>query len=728
MKNLEVYLRHQIELTKEFSVIISQLSDLSTQEKELLYLENKNSIQEINLENEEVVNKLNNEFQLMRKRIDSIRFPENKNKDKIQKLYETLNNLESNVKKLEKEAALLNNKDKSIDEEKGKVNALKEQFKVLKKDFTPKEKSKRFEFRLGTGVLSLIGIVFILVSLSTFGKYVYVSYMSDLMKGVFLFAVSLGVLGAGELYFNKKNYKFSRGITSLGVAAMYVSTIVNYLVLHNIGGTSALVLTFIITGVSIYISYRHSSSLIRIVSLIGGYICLVPLEEVTITQSYIIMTILMCIHTLNIVLPLKTEKSQISIASYEFYTLLLGLFSTLGISWSMEANIQSIFLLITTFIYSVMFIRVSRVVESKKLSGGMLLYFVVCLFVEVFRYDNPNIAIVLSYLVIGAVVFRMLLKYESRWVGYSANVIVILIYIYHLNNIYREVSALVVLALITLLLFIKEKNFYLKSTLIILILLSMIHYWVSVPEVISYIYLIIFALVLYVSAEYKDSFIIIAFKYYVLLAVLFGADRLLIDLKVPSDTIDAILICAALIYILLINNVERLKHDSIKETNLTTLIFLMIFCIYVGFYGEMYFYFSTLIILFILVFMINEDYLSAEGVLLNKNLMYSIFATYTSLRLSLVINIETEYSYLLTSILFMLVALLSVWYGFKVNELKLRKYGLGLAFVTCGKIILVDFYSFNFITKTLVFLIVGLIALGISYTYSKLEKEHQNKE
>ena len=86
-----------------------------------------------------------------------------------------------------------------------------------------------------------------------------------------------------------------------------------------------------------------------------------------------------------------------------------------------------------------------------------------------------------------------------------------------------------------------------------------------------------------------------------------------------------------------------------------------------------------------------------------------------------------EFKQLLLSTSLMLVALGSVFLGFKINNSKLRKYGLILSLITCAKLMLVDFYSFNFIIKTLVFMIVGVIALIISYTFSKLEKEYKNK-
>ena len=76
----------------------------------------------------------------------------------------------------------------------------------------------------------------------------------------------------------------------------------------------------------------------------------------------------------------------------------------------------------------------------------------------------------------------------------------------------------------------------------------------------------------------------------------------------------------------------------------------------------------------------------------------------------------------------MIIAFANVWIGFKINIPEVRKYGLILSLIVCSKLIFVDFYSYNFIVKTGLFLVIGIVALIISYVYSKLEQELKNKD
>ena len=78
-------------------------------------------------------------------------------------------------------------------------------------------------------------------------------------------------------------------------------------------------------------------------------------------------------------------------------------------------------------------------------------------------------------------------------------------------------------------------------------------------------------------------------------------------------------------------------------------------------------------------------------------------------------------------VVLMTIAFANVWTGFKINILEVRKYGLILSLIVCSKLILVDFYLYNFVIKTGLFLI-GIVALAISYVYSKLEQELKLKE
>ena len=260
--------------------------------------------------------------------------------------------------------------------------------------------------KIGVGALNLVGIILILISLSTFGRYVYVNFMSKEMKGVTLFVIPTLILLAGELYFSKKNYKFSKGITALGISGLYTAVIINYLVLDNLTGISALVITAIISGGAIYLSYKKESNLLRIVTLIGAYICLVPVGAISVQQSYIIVIILALINILNIYFPLQAIKNKDINISFEFYTSMLALFSTVIIGVSFDEDVQILLLITITVIYSVQFMLTCKEKESILNSVGLLLYFLIYPLVTLGIYWNSAIWYVplVAYCIIGIVI------------------------------------------------------------------------------------------------------------------------------------------------------------------------------------------------------------------------------------------------------------------------------------------------------------------------------------
>lgn len=82
------------------------------------------------------------------------------------------------------------------------------------------------------------------------------------------------------------------------------------------------------------------------------------------------------------------------------------------------------------------------------------------------------------------------------------------------------------------------------------------------------------------------------------------------------------------------------------------------------------------------------------------------------------------------SILLMVIALGCVGIGFKIRSRAERVCGLTMAAFVCLKLVLYDFREVEIMYRVLVFLVVGIIALLISFIYVRLEKntERQKEE
>lgn len=79
------------------------------------------------------------------------------------------------------------------------------------------------------------------------------------------------------------------------------------------------------------------------------------------------------------------------------------------------------------------------------------------------------------------------------------------------------------------------------------------------------------------------------------------------------------------------------------------------------------------------------------------------------------------------SIALMVVAVIAIIVGFIRKETALRIYGLILALFVCAKVVLYDYWDLELFAKSILLLAVGLIAIGISVIYAVLEHAQRKK-
>jgi len=431
---------------------------------------------------------------------------------------------------------------------------------------------------------------------------------------------------------------------------------------------------------------------------------------------------------------LQAIKNKDINISFEFYTSLLALFSTFIIGVRFDENVLILLLITITVIYSVQFMLTCKEKESSLNSVGLLLYFIIYPLATLGIYWKSAIwyAPLVAYCIIGIAIL-LKVKNTSKWTGYVGFVLTCLAILLRINlkwgDNYTTVTiiAISILVLSTLMAWFKDKNIFLMVTLVGLVSISILNYLINIKEPISLIYLVLFASILYCSKEFKNNPVIIIFKYFYMLIIAGWILNQIIDIEVLNDAQSFIVLSICVIYTVIINKIDILRQDNIKIMNYISLCLIAFACIISGLSGNLEFYLTTALIVYILLSMFTEDYIESKILRHNKVLIYAFLSTYIVVRLSFIVDVVYEFSQLLLSTSLMLVALGSVFLGFKINNSKLRKYGLILSLITCAKLMLVDFYSFSFIIKTLVFMIVGIIALIISYTFSKLEKEYKNK-
>ncbi|MGL4453209.1 MAG: hypothetical protein ACRCTZ_18765 [Sarcina sp.] len=192
---------------------------------------------------------------------------------------------------------------------------------------------KKIEANLGLYFMIAIGTLLCLFGISVFGKYVYVNLLGNMGKGILMYVISLLVLFTGQFLLKKvKNITIVKEcVIGLGLGLLYLTAIVNFLVLDN---ASYIVTHFILIGISLYALYLSRKSnldIIRIVGMIGIYIALIPINEPTFVSSLYILALGYTFTVLNILVPLKNTKyfEMINIVAIIIFSILVNVYTSI---------------------------------------------------------------------------------------------------------------------------------------------------------------------------------------------------------------------------------------------------------------------------------------------------------------------------------------------------------------------------------------------------------------
>lgn len=739
--DIREYLLKQKSLSNELNDILLKLNDLDVEEREKIALENKDLIQEIDKINEKNISTTKDRIEILKmKIIKLVNLEENKNNleycEYLKKTYNDLIKIEKKVKEINDslELAKVSNNE----------NVLKTQTKVELEKNIPlidskkkvevkreEDSSKRkFEFNLGVNILSIIGVILILISFVTFGRFVYVNYMNNFMKGISLFIISIAILGLGEFLHKKIKNPVSIGIISLGVAALFSSVIINYLSLRTINSIVALIITLTVTIISMLISNKYSSNIIRAISLAGGYICLSPMNTLNEIQSITTVIILCAIGIFNILNPIKNEKEKIP---FNIYSIILSLIVYVKIisQGFLDDKALIIYSIVNCIIINIMFLREGNSLEESKVSYKKIriiaLYFIFSIIIVNFRDIEMTYSIIIYSFYLLILVLLFIKGKNTKWLFYIQFIItaIYMSAIFENNNLLTGV--VVILTLTSLYLFFKNNNIFINAALWICIGSSIADYFSKFDYLETIlcrlIYVVIFALAIFILAlKNKNNILLIILKYfYIILFFVF-----INSLEILNGFTNKVLIFLTIniIFTVISYEFEILRHKDIELHNFILLIitgFLNI--ISLNILNINIIQFIIIVVLGISNILLLNKSDNKSYIVKNNYLILGIYLALVILRLSNLRVFPSLIGTIIGDILLMMLSLACIWAGFKIKIKNIRKYGLILALLTCGKVVFVDLYIRNFIIKTILFLLTGCIALLISYAYTKIEKK-----
>ncbi|MDE5891883.1 MAG: hypothetical protein K2H45_03050, partial [Acetatifactor sp.] len=168
----------------------------------------------------------------------------------------------------------------------------------------PSKAPKNHEFTIGINVFGTIGVLFVLAALLLLG----INYMGSLVLELGLYVVGLLVWGIAEFILKKKSQTLSMIFASLGIGSLYVTTMVNFLYLHNFSGLVTILITTLITVVVMFVSRKKDAGILRIICVgacMVSFLIMNPWHTFSDVDLLVYMIMIVLVQLLGIFLPVK---------------------------------------------------------------------------------------------------------------------------------------------------------------------------------------------------------------------------------------------------------------------------------------------------------------------------------------------------------------------------------------------------------------------------------------
>ena len=148
--------------------------------------------------------------------------------------------------------------------------ALKEE-QITDEQIVAVAKKNNLERIVGLNVLNVVGVFLLIIGAITLARFTYYR-LTDVMKGIMLFALGGILLAAGEMLNRKKPNVFSLGISAGGIGILYAALATSYFGLRILEMYPALIVCVLITAGAFVLSRHYNAQTIAVFALIGGYL------------------------------------------------------------------------------------------------------------------------------------------------------------------------------------------------------------------------------------------------------------------------------------------------------------------------------------------------------------------------------------------------------------------------------------------------------------------------
>lgn len=583
----------------------------------------------------------------------------------------------------------------------------------------PELKTKSVEFKIGIHVFSLIGALFILAAFVTFGFY----FLKGAFQGICIYMAAFALVLFSELFLRRKMQKFAGVITGIGIGCLYAANIVNYLVLHLVNGIIAVLLTLLIAAASIWLSRKRDSVVIRLIGLIGCYVCLYPIHGFETELSFFVLTvILFIVNVAGVLFPNQSRAAAILAVHAALNVIFTGALLIIAGLDHVQATYLAA-LLLSSFIFMEIMAFVNRKREKDNeifiitcIGSGLLLFM---MFLLETITGEQLVGLIMAAVTVAVSMLLFLLwekEDERKWaqVYFAAGLFLligafsdqpveqtitvgVIFLIARIGNRQRQLTALEAIAAVAVGLtgigLSGSVYAYILAALLVLLSFRINKLYVFHEIVTTASVLVIW----FLKCEW--------FRLY--------------NWGMDGKWFYPVAVLLLMLLFLLFHHLQGLRDKKQEVYNIVSLCFIGIFCLLPLFEGHLWTRIAIMAAGTLAAFLLlRKRYgLYWKG---NTLLWAGFFSLY-----SITGNFGSP---VVSSILIMAAAFFLVGIGFRHKEKMERITGLVLAALVCLKLVLYDFREAELLYRMIVFLIVGVMALGISFLYMFLEKKMAQKK
>ncbi|XMB86156.1 DUF2339 domain-containing protein [Mycoplasmatota bacterium WC44] len=778
--DIESIVRENEESKEKLEELESELGELLTQNKilrmsnkeleiELMEQINSERLVLINLSKKKIDNYFSNyegksinelskiESNAKRRLLDLSRMIDEKLFSSKEEFQQEVNQLQTKiVNEIEKQKQfVLNSELKSFEEVKEEYNELS------KRDITEDmlERNKRLnslELKLGMNVFNYFGIILLLLAIVTFGRYVYVNFFTNTIKTITLFGLGIGITAIGELL-KRKNYStVALGFFGGGIGALYIATFVSTFFIESLSMMGGLSFSVVITLLAYLLAFYNRSIVIGSLTLVGGYLPLyVFMMEYGIDSSnstgLVAYTIIFNISILMLATLQKWQRlNLLSFVAHIPWLLILTYESNLELQIILT-SVMFVIYLGNVFIYKLLYKIPLSIIDSvilvinNLLNVGLMLMildagtnisnygFMALIYTAIYgiiyyivhrtmSYEELTKSIVHIFTMFSFMLF-FILQFEEIPFIYRASLAVIgTAFTYQSVKINNRLLLFTGLAYLV----IASGSWIIAmfNTDIILIL------YLAHALVISSCIALIIYIIYYRFPNKIDPEFINIIKYmgilYITLQLITSVFQIINEYNINYNYayIISLLFVNAIAYLML-----KLKRLELFELSIMYQSFALIATLILNI--NIYEVIDDIRILSTVLLIIHNIllllvYSELVPLILNKksDLIEYVPASFIVISLLsttsiLVGQFDLSRINLIISLIYLVVAVFSVYYGIVKKSTFTRRFGLGLTVLTLGKYFIIDLYHLETLWKIFAYFSFGVLVLLISVIYQK---------